>query len=377
MDIKDYISLQLAKEQTYENEKAELEQQIRKAKNKLNNLRFPHWHKMLSEIITDLNEVIKVRGFQFETEYFYSFGNDSQLLVYQSYANSDKFTYAYLAVSFENGKLWITFEDDRKIEATKLEDFLFAIDEMDHKHTKKTENLLKEMSIDELKAKVLKGELPFSELPENEQTEETLIQYANCDNAGWEYIPAAMISRKVLKHILLKLINNTQKLAYPKIWMIKLFEYQRILDMLDKELFTLALKAGIRLFSRTPYKKLCELEAFDDNTIMLAIERDIEAILFIPENKMKDDYIIQFSKLHKLDGGIDWNRIKGLDQISQETAKILVENQPKKVFPILAEKYKTLELCHTALKHGGKTMKKYIPSKHLSPTESIQRLSKH
>lgn len=42
MDIQDYISLQLVKEQTYENEKAKLEQQIREAKNKLNNLRFLH-----------------------------------------------------------------------------------------------------------------------------------------------------------------------------------------------------------------------------------------------------------------------------------------------------------------------------------------------
>ena len=64
MDIQDYISLQLVKEQTYENEKAKLEQQIREAKNKLNNLRFLHWHKMLSEIITNLNEVVKTKGFQ-------------------------------------------------------------------------------------------------------------------------------------------------------------------------------------------------------------------------------------------------------------------------------------------------------------------------
>lgn len=78
MDIKDYISLQLAKEQTYENEKAKLEQQIREAKNKLNNLRFLHWHKMLSEIITNLNEVVKTKGFQFETEYFYSSGKQDE-----------------------------------------------------------------------------------------------------------------------------------------------------------------------------------------------------------------------------------------------------------------------------------------------------------
>lgn len=217
--------------------------------------------------------------------------------------------------------------------------------------------------------------MSFSELPEDVQSELFLIQYAQSEATSLQYIPAGMFTYKVLKNILQNEIEGSNKNKRLGVCLNTIFKYQHIISLIDKELFPLALRAGIRLYSILPKNKLHELDALDYDTIMLGIKYDDEAIYTIPREKMIDDYIIQFANCWGTYGYINWNKIQGLDNISKETANLLIEKHPKQVFPLLADKYKTLELCHQVLKID-RQLKKYVPTQFLTANGNIKRLPK-
>lgn len=373
MEIINLISHQLEIEKQYDEKRTILENKIAKMQKELKDMKYPHWSNMLSNIIMELNNVIADRGYQFETDNYYIFGMDPSISVFQDLANSSKFANSYLRFIF-NDTLFC-YDEKQLVKITSLEDIVRLIDKQEKIHNTIVSKYLKDFGIDELKSKILCGKMQFEDLPENEQSEDFLIQYANSEKARLESIPAGMITYTVLKTIIQQTISGSEVSNRLNMCLNTIFEYQYVINLLDTKLFPLALEAGVRLYRKLPMDMLYKLGAFQYDTIMLGIKNDPEAICVIPENIMKDDYIVQFVNHCIYADHIDWTKIKGLNNISQETVDLLIEKYPIKAFSQLLDKFKTLELCHKVLKID-RSLKQYVPKQHLTANGNIKRLPK-
>lgn len=372
MEVKDIINQQLQKENEYNQTKAYLESEKARIQKELKDLVYPHWLDMLSCIINEVNKAIVDRGFQLETQNYRMFGLDTTVSVFQDYSKSSKF--GVMLKFYFNDNLYC-YDGDQPVEVNSLNDILHIIDNELQRKTETAKCKVENLGLDDIKDKLLSGEIGYSELPEELQNENLLIQYANSQNPLMEYIPAGMLSFNVLKSILLPIIERIDRRDISMHYLGRIFKYPHCISLMNRELFELGMKAGVRLFSILPTDTLEKLDAFTYDYLMRGIKSDSEAIFTIPQNKMKDEYIIEFANRWGTYNYIPWNEIKGLNDISQETADFLMTQFPTQTFPYLDSKYKSLDICHQVLKID-KSLKKYVPTHYLTDKGNIKRLPK-
>lgn len=370
MNITELINKQINKEKEYEICKTNLQNQISELQEQLNNLHFPHWTDMLSEVVKELNAAIADRGFAFMTDDYHIFGLDPSCMVVEDSLNSVRSANCYLRFEFRNDKLFCR-EDDYKIEEIHaIEDIIAVIDrkraEFDRLAAEKLESY---GSIENMKAAILRNEESFFTLPESEQTEDFLIQYIGCEPCSLEFVPVGMLTYPVLQAWIHELGNHMQlsnRFYY-------ILESEKIRNLFDNALFTEALQYGANLYPYFSKKELERLDAFNPANVMLTIKYAADVLNYIPAEYMKPEYFGQLTKSRR-HLTIKLNKLPGIENISQETAEQIFSKHPE-VFPSLPDKFKTLAMCHEAVRYM-RSYKEAVPAAFLTPKDNLKSLPK-
>lgn len=370
MNITQIVQQQLIEEANYEYKRRDLEKQASKIAQQLKGLEYPHWSSMLSQVITKLNQAIADRGYAFATSGYATFGLDPSINVFQDMSRSCKLANSYLKFIFTDALY--AYDGQQLVKINKLEDLIILIDKQRLEHETEIQGKIQQYgSIKNLKDAVKNNKIDFHYLPENEQTEDILIHCIKNDVYILKHIPAGMITYGVLIS-LFESPSIYKSNVYPILDMFS--KSQMLCDLVDKELFKLATEHGICLFPFFSADKLMELCDIDPEAIRNGIQKDYEFLYYIPESYMKEKYLFDLAKTDKTLAYFKWDKLKGLDTISQETAELLFDKEPK-VFTVLPNKYKTLEMCHRAVKQS-KSYQEFVPPKYLTEKGNLKRLPK-
>lgn len=371
MDISQIVQKHLEDLANYEATKERLEKKVTQINLQLKQLIYPHWTDMLSEVIKKVNEAISSRGYAFKTDGYLTFGFDPSISVFQDNSCSTKLANCCLKFVFRDGLY--AYDNTQLVQIYSVNDIISLIDKKRQQHDDYLQKSIQVYGgISNYKEAFIQGKVDFLCLPESEMTEDMLLHWLSQDAYCLRYIPAGMVTYRIMESLFTTYGDTT--INVPAILM-ELLESKMICNLIDKKLITLATENGINLFPYLNSKQMAVLSEIEPETLRKGIRRNLDILYYVPSHAMKEEYLLDLVKFNEWElTFLKWEKLQGLARISQSTAELLFDNEPN-AFTVLPDKFKTLAMCHQAVKKSKEYLS-YVPSKFLTPKGNLKRLPK-
>lgn len=331
-----------------------LKEKREKIEKEKSELKYPSYVScLLPQVMELLNEAVADRGYQFELKDYAVLGLSCETSVFQDCSRSEKRTTAYFTFRpGEHGKFQlkkksgeyacdtsISALNDFKAKMIPVESFQTLLEHIDDCERREPPVQLTE---DEICLK-LKGDEHFN--------------FRNVPQSLWTYRTVTAAMQSVL---------DGSSYRFEEGWRIPI-------DMIDKEMFLLGLKAGVYFYHYLSQEKLEELGAYEEDFLAEKIRLHYTGTDDVPVSRMTTLVLKKIIPGCGFWYAQEWAK-KYQSMIDQEVADLLIKESTM-TFEYIPEEFRTFEMCQRVYKVGDKSMRKFIPSRFL--TESGRMKKKH
>lgn len=329
----------------------EKRQKIEKEKDEI---RYPHYLDcLLPQVMELLNEAVADRGYQFEVKEYRSFGLSCETPVFQDYAKSEKNTSAYFTFSpcFDRDGVE-TFSVKKKSGEYQCATSIAALNDLKAEWRPVVSFQMLLDHIDECEERE----------PAKQWTEDELIERMQEDLWHFRCSPQPLWTYRTITAALNVAKEKNRRFA----------DAERIpVDMVDKEMFELGLKAGVHFYHYLPEKKLEELGAYEEDFLAEKIRRHYTGTEDVPVSRVTTGLLKKIIPDCGFWYAQEWAK-KYQNVIDQESADLLIK-ESSMTFEYIPEKFRTFEMCQLVYKEGDKSMRKFIPSRFLTESGRMKK----
>lgn len=329
-----------------------LKEKREKIEKEKSELKYPSYVScLLPQVMELLNEAVADRGYQFRNKDFSVFGLSCETPVFQDYSRSEKETTAYFMFRpGKHGKFHLKKEsgeyacntsiaalNDFKAKMVPVESFQTLLEHIDDCERREPPVQLTE---DEICLK-LKGDEYFN--------------FRNVPQSLWTYRTVTAAMQSVL---------DGSSSRFEEGWRIPI-------DMIDKEMFLLGLKAGVYFYHYLPQEKLEELGAYEEDFLAEKIRLHYTGADDVPVLRMTTGVLKKIIPGCGFWYAQEWAK-KYQSMIDQEVADLLIKESTM-TFEYIPEEFRTFEMCQRVYKEGDKSMRKFIPSRFLTESGRMKK----
>lgn len=333
---------------------AKLKEKRQKIEKEKDEIRYPHYLDcLLPQVMELLNEAVADRGYQFEVKEYRSFGLSCETPVFQDYAKSEKNTSAYFTFSpcFDRDGVE-TFSVKKKSGEYQCATSIAALNDFKAEmHPVVSFQILLD-HIDECEERE----------PAKQWTEDELIEKMQEDLWHFRCSPQPLWTYRTITAALNVAKEKNRHFA----------DAERIpVDMVDKEMFELGLKARVHFYHYLPEKKLEELGAYEEDFLAEKIRLHYTGMEDVPVSRVTTGLLKKIIPDCGFWYAQEWAK-KYQNVIDQESADLLIK-ESSMTFEYIPEKFRTFEMCQLVYKEGDKSMRKFIPSRFLTESGRMKK----
>lgn len=333
---------------------AKLKEKRQKIEKEKDEIKYPHYLDcLLPQVMELLNEAVADRGYQFEVKDYRSFGLSCETPVFQDYGRSKKKTSAYF-----------TFRPCHAKDGVRV----FALKKKPGEYKNQTSNA----ALNDFKAEmhpVVSFQILLDHIDECEEresakqwTEDELIEKMQEDLWHFRCSPQPLWTYRTITAALNVAKEKNRHFA----------DAERIpVDMVDKEMFELGLKARVHFYHYLPEKKLEELGAYEEDFLAEKIRLHYTGMEDVPVSRVTTGLLKKIIPDCGFWYAQEWAK-KYQNVIDQESADLLIK-ESSMTFEYIPEKFRTFEMCQLVYKEGDKSMRKFIPSRFLTESGRMKK----
>ena len=329
-----------------------LKEKREKIEKEKSELKYPHYVRcLLPQVMELLNEAVADRGYQFEVKDYGVFGLSCETPVNQDCSRSEKKTTAYFTFRpGKHGKFQLKKQSGEYVCNTSIQ----ALNDLDAKMipVESFQTLLEH--IDDCERR---------EPPVQLIEDEVCLKLKGDGYFDFRHVPQSLWTYRTVTAAMQSVLDK-YSYRFEEPWRIPV-------DMVDKEMFLLGLKAGVCFYHYLPEEKLEELGAYEEDFLAEKIRHNYVGTDDVPVSRVTRGVLMKI-----IPGCGSWDAQrwakKYQDKIDQEVADLLIKESTM-TFEYIPEEFRSFEMCQYVYKEGDKSMRKFIPSRFLTETGRMKK----